>query len=134
VVEFLRNGKDPGKEVSKKLEFFLRDFFLILIRQLRRAADRTEQAERNLHLAFALAAYRGERGGYPEKLDALAPKYLEEVPIDLYSGKALIYRRSENGYLLYSVGVNGLDEQGHGHDDTPPGDDASVHMPQRELK
>src|SRR5262249_21700652 len=122
------------KEVSKKLEFFLRDFFLILIRQLRRAADRSEQAQRNLHLAFALTAYRGERGGYPEKLEALAPKYLEEVPTDLYSGKALIYRPSQNAYLLYSVGVNGLDEQGHGHDDTPPGDDPSVRMPQRELK
>ncbi len=134
VIEVLRKGKASGKEVSKKLEYFLRDFFLILIRQLRRAADRTEQAQRNLHLAFALAAYRGERGGYPEKLDALAPRYLEEVPTDLYSGKALIYRPSENGYLLYSVGVNGLDEQGHGRDDTPPGDDLSVRMPQRELK
>ena len=134
VIEVLRKGKASGKEVSKKLEYFLRDYFLILIRQLRRAADRTEQAQRNLHLAFALAAYRGERGGYPEKLDALAPKYLEEVPTDLYSGKALIYHPSENGYLLYSVGVNGLDEQGRGHDDTPRGDDPSVRMPQRELK
>jgi hypothetical protein len=134
VVEVLRKGKAPGNELSKKLEFFLRDYFLILIRQLRQAADRTEQTVRNLHLAFALAAYHGERGGYPEKLDALAPKYLEEVPTDLYSGKALIYRPSENGYLLYSVGINGLDEQGHGHDDTPPGDDLRVCMPQRELK
>jgi RNA polymerase sigma factor (sigma-70 family) len=134
VIEVLRRGNTPGKEVSKKLEYFLRDYFLILIRQLRRAADRTEQAQRNLHLAFALAAYRGERGGYPEKLDALAPKYLEEVPTDLYSGKALIYHRSQKGYLLYSVGVNGLDEQGHGPDDTPPGDDPSVRTPQRELK
>jgi RNA polymerase sigma factor (sigma-70 family) len=134
VIEVLRRGNTPGKQLSKKLEYFLRDYFVILIRLVRRAADRTEQAQRNLHLAFALAAYRGERGGYPEKLDALVPKYLEEVPTDLYSGNALIYRPSENGYLLYSVGVNGLDEQGHGQDDTPPGDDLSVCMPQRELK
>ena len=134
VIEVLRKGKAPGKEMSKKLEFFLHDFFLILIRYSRRAADRTEQAQRNLHLAVALAAYHGERGSYPEKLDALAPKYLEEVPTDLYSGKALIYRPSKNGYLLYSVGVNGLDDQGRGHDDTPPGDDPSVRMPQPESK
>jgi hypothetical protein len=56
------------------------------------------------------------------------------VPTDLYSGKALIYRPSENGYLLYSVGVNGLDEQGRGRDDTPPGDDPSIRMPPRELQ
>jgi RNA polymerase sigma factor (sigma-70 family) len=134
VIQVLRGGNASGKEVSKKLEFFLRDFFLILIRQLRRSADRSEQAQRNLHLAFALAAYRGERGGYPEMLHALSPKYLEEVPTDLYSGKALIYRPSENGFLLYSVGVNGRDEGGHGPDDQPPGDDPSVRMPQRELK
>jgi RNA polymerase sigma factor (sigma-70 family) len=134
VVELLRKGKAPGKEMSKKLEFFLRDYFLMLIRQLRQAADQIEQAQRNLHLAFALAAYRGEHEGYPEKLDALVPKYLEEVPTDLYSGKALIYRPSEGGYLLYSVGVNGKDEQGRGHYDTPPGDDRSVRMPQQTLK
>jgi hypothetical protein len=131
VIEVLRRGKTPGKEVSKKLVFFVRDYFLTLSRLVRRAADRTEQAQRNLHLAFALAAYRGDRGAYPEKLDALAPSYLEAVPVDLYSGKALIYRPLDNGYLLYSVGVNGLDEQGHGHDDTPPGDDPSVRMPLR---
>jgi hypothetical protein len=74
VIEVLRRGNTPGKEVSKKLDYFLRDYFLILIRLVRQAADRTEQARRNLHLAFALAAYRGERGRYPEKLKALAPR------------------------------------------------------------
>jgi hypothetical protein len=104
------------------------------VRWMKRVADRTEQGERNLHLAFALAAYRGEHGRYPEGLDALAPKYLAVVPTDLFSGQALLYRPSERGYLLYSVGVNGRDEQGHGADDTPRGDDLPIRMPLPALK
>jgi hypothetical protein len=129
VIEVLRGGKEYGEEVSKKLGVVMIDSFMPAIRWMKRVADRTEQVERNLHLAFALAAYRGEHGRYPEQLDALAPKYLAAVPSDLFSGKALVYRPLKDGYLLYSVGVNGLDEQGHGADDTPRGDDLPVRMP-----
>jgi hypothetical protein len=129
VFDALRGGKEYGEEVSKKLGVVLLDSFMPAIRQMKRVADRTEQVERNLRLAFALAAYRGEHGRYPEQLDALVPQYLAALPTDLFSGKGLRYRRLKDGYLLYSVGVNGLDEQGQGADDTPPGDDLSVCMP-----
>jgi hypothetical protein len=79
------------------------------------ALDRARQTQDNLTLAFALAWYRGEHGRYPKSLDALAPKYLRQIPADLFSGKALRYRASENGYLLSSVGGEG--------------DDLSVRMP-----
>ena len=45
-------------------------------------------------------------------------------------GKALIYRSTDDGYLLYSVGVNGVDDKGRTADDEPPGDDLVVRMPQ----
>src|SRR5262249_6620406 len=124
----------PSKELGTKLGAVLIDFFRRDIHRMKRAADRAEQTRRNLSLAFALAAYRSDHGSYPEKLDLLAPQYLEEIPNDLYSGKALIYRPSEHGYLLYSVGDNGLDDGGRGSDDTPPGDDLRVLMPLPELK
>ena len=52
------------------------------------------------------------------------------------AGKALVYRPSEKGYLFYSVGVNGKDEEGRWFDDDPPGDDVGVRMPlpDRRLK
>jgi hypothetical protein len=98
------------------------------------AADRCEQVQNNLYLAFALAAYQRDQGRYPKDLDALAPKYLKKIPNDLFSGNPLIYRPSENGYLLYSVGVNGLDEKGQSYDDDPQGDDLSVRMSLPKLK
>jgi hypothetical protein len=97
--------------------------------KVRSAADRREQSERNLYVAFALAAYQRDHERYPAKLDELAPSYLEKVPDDLFSGKPLIYRPDEKGYLLYSVGVNGIDEDGRGPDDDPRGDDISVRIP-----
>jgi hypothetical protein len=93
------------------------------------SADRIEQVQRNLHLAFALAAYHSDHGRYPAKLDELAPKYLETIPDDLFSGKPLIYRLEDDGYLLYSVGPNGVDDDGRGYDDQPRGDDVSIRIP-----
>lgn len=66
--------------------------------------------------AVALAAWRADRepGGpeYPERLDELVPRYLAGVPIDSFSGKPFMYERRGNGYLLYSLGGNGVDDGG----------------------
>ena len=91
--------------------------------------DRVQQAQDNLHLAFALAWYQRDHGRYPKKLDELAPKYVRAIPGDVFSGKPLIYRPNEKGYLLYSVGYNGKDDGGRSYDDDPPGDDLVVRMP-----
>jgi hypothetical protein len=104
------------------------------LEKIQTAFDRMEQTERNAHVAFALAAYQGDNGRYPSNLDELAPKYLPKVPGDLFSGRPLIYKPADNGYLFYSVGVNGLDEDGRWTDDTPKGDDLRVRMPVPEPK
>ena len=70
-------------------------------------------------LAFALAAYRAERGEYPRRLIDLVPKYVQKLPKDMFAGEGdLHYARRGGGYLLYSVGPNGLDEGGMGRGDT----------------
>jgi len=45
---------------------------------------------------IALELYRQERGGYPESLNALVPRYLSEVPVDHITGApmSLGYARS----------------------------------------
>jgi hypothetical protein len=96
--------------------------------------DRYEQTRQNLFIAFALAAHRADTGRYPESLAELAPKYLDAVPGDLFSGKPLIYKPSDNGYLLYSVGPNSKDDGGRNVNDDPPGDDLVVRMPLPPLK
>jgi hypothetical protein len=83
-------------------------------------------------LAFALAAYRADRAAYPEKLAALAPKYLAKLPEDPFSGSAYHYLRDGDGFLLYSVGMNGRDDGGKTRDDAKEGegwDDITVRVP-----
>lgn len=69
---------------------------------------------RLLQLEFALRVWRAEHGTWPESLDELVPIILPAVPADPFSpeGQPLHYDRKGNGYLLYSVGWNGIDEQG----------------------
>jgi hypothetical protein len=122
----VKSGKiSTGKLVTDILASML----VPSVRNAQDSADRAQQTYDNVILAFALARYQREHGYYPKDLAALAPKYLERIPQDLFSGQALIYRPNENGYLLYSVGVNGKDEDGRGSEDDPPGDDLSVRMP-----
>ena len=66
-----------------------------------------------LILAFALAAYRAEQGEYPDSLRDLVPSYLDAVPIDRFSAKPIIYRRTDDGgYTAYSIGLNLIDDGG----------------------
>jgi type II secretory pathway pseudopilin PulG len=122
-------AKDSAKIRGETIGNILITLLMPAFNKVQSAADRCEQVQNNLYLAFALAAYQRDHGRYPKELDELAPKYLKKIPNDLFSGKPLVYRPSENGYLLYSVGVNGLDEQGNGYEDDPRGDDLSVRMP-----
>ncbi len=98
-------------------------------RKLQDAADRVAQGERNLHLAFALAIYQRDNKSYPKSLDALVPNYLAKLPNDLFTGEPLVYRPTEKGYLLYSLGPNGKDDEGRRLQDNPKGDDIAVRMP-----
>ena len=75
------------------------------------------------HLVFALETYRRDKGGYPDALDALREGYIAEVPLDPFSGEALRYVKEDEKYLLYSVGPNGIDDEGRNHSDEPKGDD-----------
>jgi hypothetical protein len=127
-------GAEPDKRLSKALANMLVAALIPATTKVQAAYERSIQIRRNREVAFALALYRIDNQRYPAKLDDLAPKYLAKIPADLFSGKALIYHRSDNGYLFYSVGANGKDEQGRWYDDEPPGDDPNVRMPLPELK
>jgi hypothetical protein len=129
-----RDTVKTGKNVPKIISDVLIGLLMPAFRKVAAAQDRTMQVERNLHVAFALAAYKGDEGRYPAKLDDLSPKYLASIPADLFSGKALIYKPSDKGYLLYSVGANGKDDDGRDMADSPPGDDLRVRMPLPPLK
>ena len=61
-------------------------------------------------LSFALAAYHADHDAYPAKFADLTPKYVAEVPKDIFNDSDLHYILEGKGYLLYSVGINGKDD------------------------
>ncbi len=62
--------------------------------------------------ALAVERYRLGRGRLPETLGELAPEYLDRVPEDPYDGESLRYTKLERGFVVYSVGEDGVDEGG----------------------
>jgi hypothetical protein len=89
-----------------------------------RASDRTARTFHDGTLVMlALESYRARVGRYPDSLDALVPNELERVPADRFAaGGTLRYRPLDaaakdaaRGYVLYSVGHDGVDNGGKAH-------------------
>ncbi len=80
-----------------------------------RAFARLDVQTQGIAAVAALELYRTETGAYPADLDALAPNYLPRVPIDAFTGNALIYRPQADGYRLYSAGEDMIDHGGRLH-------------------
>jgi hypothetical protein len=78
----------------------------------RKAAEAQTSADQTA-LACALERYRLAQGHFPEKLEALVPQFVAELPHDVFTGESYKYRRTEDGqFLLYSVGWNEKDDSG----------------------
>ncbi len=117
----------PGRVVAGMLSCDARSAILsdVMVSLMLPALDAATKAQDRAvaildltRVAAALAVYRAEQGKYPEKLEQLVPSVLATVPDDLYTGKPFIYeRKTDGGYLLYSVYENETDEGGTNGDD-----------------
>lgn len=88
----------------------------MLLPALDKAAQKSATAQTYLNLArvaIALERYRLAQGQFPESLDAIAPKFIANLPHDIITGQPLKYRRTDDGnFILYSVGWNETDDGG----------------------
>jgi hypothetical protein len=129
---------NPRQALSERVSQVLLIMFLPAIAGQHQVEDRWTMRFELDKLAFALAAYRADYGAYPAKLADLAPRYVVEVPKDIFNDSELHYRLEGKGYLLYSVGVNGKDDGGKSYEDhkkpDDDGDDLVVRVPAPEQK
>jgi hypothetical protein len=87
----------------------------ILIGNFEAAFFKEAQLEANIlasRTGLACRLYKSRTGSYPERLDALVPGILSEVPIDPFTGQPLVYRRDGEGFIVYSLGSNEKDDGG----------------------
>jgi hypothetical protein len=80
--------------------------------QMQRSHDRWLAMNRLLVTDLAIRRHRRERGEWPVSLESLVPEFIQAVPEDPLSHKPLIYVVLEDGFALYSVGQDGLDNGG----------------------
>ena len=62
--------------------------------------------------ALALRAYHSQQKRWPDRLDALVPRYLKAVPIDPCTGEALHYRLDDGQPRCWSIGGDLRDDGG----------------------
>jgi hypothetical protein len=91
---------------SQLLADYMFDFLTPAMQAADNALDRANTQLNLLRLAVALERYKSAHGDYPATLDALVPAFLEEVPLDPFTGrKTLVYKLApdeETAVLLHS--------------------------------
>jgi hypothetical protein len=62
--------------------------------------------------AIAVERYRLSSGKLPDSLAILVPQFLSSLPVDPFDGQPLRFKRMVKGYVIYSVGPDGVDNGG----------------------
>ncbi len=67
-------------------------------------------------LASAVNHYKIQKQVYPASLEELMPDYISEIPLDPFDGEPLKITVVDDGIVIYSIGLNRIDENGRDHD------------------
>jgi hypothetical protein len=108
------DGIDIGKEAMKIVEGnMLLEIFMPAYNRIHELSYRVKIDTQALISNIAILRYAQERSGYPAGLEELiAAGYLKKLPMDVYSDKPLVYRKTDDGFTLYSVGRNFKNDDG----------------------
>jgi hypothetical protein len=75
--------------------------------------SRLKTSRTALLTVLSILIYEKDNENCPANLDELVEGgYLKELPLDPFSNKPLIYKKSEDDFVLYSVGLNFTDDGG----------------------
>jgi hypothetical protein len=90
-------------------------FSLMLVPSGESAFFKEQVLEANIMMAAAGIAcrlFRMKYGDFPESLSMLSPEFLPGIPLDPFSGRPLVYKKTGSGIKIYSVGSNMRDDNG----------------------
>ena len=84
--------------------------------------DITEAQALIAQQTLSLKRYKQAKGHYPDQLQQLVPAELKALPRDPFNGDPFCYKKEGEGFLLYSVGFNRVDDSGRDHVSKKDGD------------
>ncbi len=80
-----------------------------------------------VQVGLALEQYRlANQDKLPENVGELSPTFLKTVPIDPFDGEPIRYRKLAKGYIVYSIGSDGIDNAGAERQFRSPGGNPST--------
>lgn len=132
IVLYRLGGWPTRKLLSRQIANLL---MALLMPALERAVDIHQRGLMGLEVektALALACHKARHGRWPARLDDLVGESIQKVPTDVFTGQPLVYRIEGDGYVLYSVGINGRDDGGLNDDasqDKSKPDDIAARVP-----
>lgn len=110
----LRPENIPGDEIIQELPpWSLARMLLPALSRARVSFVGAKAIKAVLTAQVALQIYWNKNRRYPQKLDQLKG-ILDEIPKDPFINEALKYKPTENGYVVYSVNDNLVDDGGEG--------------------
>jgi hypothetical protein len=80
--------------------------------KLAQKANRIRAQLRCTAVALAAERYRQAGGRWPQTLGELVPEYIAGVPLDPFNGQPLKLGKHDQGIVIYSVGLDGVDNGG----------------------
>ncbi len=106
----LTHGKDWS--TFQRIRYFPIPIYSGSFNALRKVSARNSAFRQGVLAGIALEHYHRDNGAWPERLDELAPKYLDTLPIDPITGGEAMYLVREGNPVVYSVGRDRDDDQG----------------------
>jgi len=108
------DGIDPGKQTEQIIKGnMLLEMFGSAPGRVSEITHQRKTEIQALVSILALLRYECDKGLYPEDLQELVTAgYLSRLPVDPYSDKPLIYKKTDKDFILYSIGRNFTDDGG----------------------
>lgn len=82
-----------------------------------RTSRQAEARRRATLIGIAVERFRQKYGNIPAQISDLAPEFLDAVPADPFDGQLFRYRIEDNGVIIYSLGIDGVDHAGRRFND-----------------
>ncbi len=106
-----------GIDIKKQVDNMVKDLVLfkdwIISKYAIERRHQIKASEDALLIVIASLRFKAEKGKYPDSLQELVDTgYLKELPIDPYNDGPLTYKKTEDGFLLYSFGADFDDDEG----------------------
>lgn len=107
-------GKDPSEVLSKMVQD--NAFVSMFVPAAGKVVELNCRAKAELEASIAtlgLLRCKADKGAFPERLEELRrARFIKALPIDPYTDKTLVYKRTGDSFVLYSVGEDFDDDGG----------------------